>query len=159
MTAFIPTLFPQGWLHYLIGGLLIGVGVSLMYVLTGRVVGMSSVFTTTWSYLSKQAFFQQLKYLHSRAWRLQVAAGLILGAALWWWWLGPTTALTTTVTPWQLLLGGFLAGYGARLSDGCTSGHGICGLASLQWPSLAAVLTFLTTGMLTANLVLALGGK
>lgn len=152
-------LFPHGWAHYLVGGLFIGLGVSLMFVFTGRVVGMSSVFTTTWSYLSRRAFFQQLKYVHSRAWRLQVAVGLVLGAALWWWWLGPTTALTTAVPPWQLLLGGFLAGYGARLSDGCTSGHGICGLASLQWPSLAAVLTFLTTGMLTAHLVLTLGGK
>ncbi len=152
-------LFPHGWLHYLIGGLLIGGGVSLVYVLTGRVVGMSSVFTTTWSFVSKHATFLQPKHLQSRAWRLQVAWGLILGATLWWWWLGPSAALTTTVTPWQLLLGGFLAGYGTRLSDGCTSGHGICGLASLQWPSLAAVLTFLTTGMLTAQLVVFVGGR
>jgi uncharacterized membrane protein YedE/YeeE len=53
---------------------------------------------------------------------------------------------------WQLLLGGLLVGYGARLSNGCTSGHGICGLGSLQIPSLVAVLTFMATGFLTANL-------
>ncbi len=50
-------------------------------------------------------------------------------------------------------MGGFLVGYGARLGNGCTSGHGICGLGSLQWPSLLAVLTFMGTAFLTANLV------
>ncbi len=152
-------LFPHGWAHYLVGGLIIGLGVSLTFVFTGRITGMSSVFTTSWSYLSKRDFFQQAKYLQSRRWRLLLALGLILGATLWWVWLGPQEALSTTVQPWQLLIGGFLAGYGARLSDGCTSGHGICGLASLQWPSLAAVLTFLATGMLTAQLAAALGPR
>lgn len=48
--------------------------------------------------------------------------------------------------------GGFFVGYGARLGNGCTSGHGICGLRSLQLPSLLAVLTFMATAFLTANL-------
>lgn len=152
-------LFPNGWAHYLIGGLVIGAGVSLMFVFTGRVTGMSSVFTTTWSYLSNRAFFQQAKYAGSRSWRLMLALGLILGAALWWWWLGPGEAMTTQIPWWQLLAGGFLVGYGARLSDGCTSGHGICGLASLSLPSLAAVITFLATAIATANVVAALGGR
>ena len=151
--------FPNGWAHYLAGGVLIGLGVSLMFVLTGRVTGMSSVFSTTWSYVSQRAFFQQPKLLASRAWRLVLAAGLIGGAALWWWMLGPTSAQTTTVPWWQLLAGGVLVGYGARLADGCTSGHGICGLASLHAPSLAAVVTFLTTAIVTANLVAAVGGR
>ena len=59
----------------------------------------------------------------------------------------------TSVPVWQLLVGGFLAGYGARLGNGCTSGHGICGLGSLQLPSLGAVLTFMGTAFLTANLM------
>lgn len=152
-------VFPLGWQHYLIGGLVIGVGVSLMFVFTGRITGMSSVFTTTWSYVSRRAFFRQAKHVGSRGWRLVLALGLILGAALWWWWCGPNQAMTTQVSWWQLLVGGFLVGYGARLSDGCTSGHGICGLASLQLPSLAAVITFLATAIATANLVAALGGR
>ena len=153
------TLFPNGWAHYLAGGLVIGAGVSLMFVFTGRVTGMSSVFTTTWSYVSQRAFFQQDKHLGSRAWRLVLALGLVLGAAVWWIWLGPSMPMTTQIPWWQLLAGGFLVGYGARLSDGCTSGHGICGLASLQWPSLAAVITFLATAIATANIVAALGGR
>ena len=60
---------------------------------------------------------------------------------------------------WQLGVGGVLVGFGARLGNGCTSGHGICGLSSLQLPSLVAVLTFMATGFVTANVVLFLGGR
>lgn len=150
----LASLFPLGWVHYLVGGLAIGLGVGLLYVLTGRIGGMSTVFSSSWSYLSRRPFFQQARFTESRAWRLVFAAGLVLGAALWWWLLGPTEPLSTGVPLWQLGLGGLLVGYGARLSNGCTSGHGICGLSSLQLPSLAAVLTFMATGFITANLVL-----
>jgi len=54
-------------------------------------------------------------------------------------------------------VGGLLVGFGARLSNGCTSGHGICGLGSLQLPSLVAVLTFMATAFVTANAVRILG--
>jgi uncharacterized membrane protein YedE/YeeE len=83
--------------------------------------------------------------------------GLLLGAAVFTLASG-ATPFVTHVTWWQLLLGGFIAGFGARLSNGCTSGHGVCGLGSLQWPSLLAVLTFLAIGMLTAHFVRAIGG-
>ena len=146
-------LFPTGWAHYLNGGLLIGAGVSLMFVLLGRVVGMSTVFSSTWSFLTRRAFFQQSELTDSRVWRLVCALGLVAGAALWWWMLGPEGAATTEITPLRLAIGGVLVGFGARLSNGCTSGHGICGLGALQWPSLGAVLTFMATAFLTANLM------
>lgn len=145
-------LFPFGWQHYLLGGLLIGCGVALLFVLTGRVGGMSTVFSSTWSYVLQRPFFQQQRLLESRGWRLVYAAGLIAGAALWWLGWGGGVAGSTSVPAWQLLVGGFFVGYGARLGNGCTSGHGICGLGSLQWPSLMAVLTFMATAFVTANL-------
>lgn len=151
-------IFPLGWLHYLGGGLLIGAGVALLFVLTGRVGGMSTVYSSTWSYLSRSTFFQQARFTDSRAWRLVYALGLVAGAALWWWAMGPGEALQTDLPAWQLLAGGGLVGFGARLANGCTSGHGICGLGSLQWPSLVAVLTFMATAFITANTVLALAG-
>lgn len=150
-------LFPNGWAHYLIGGVLIGTGVSLMFLFTGRVTGMSSVFTAVWSYFSERAFFQQARYVGTRSWRVALALAVLLGAALWWWWLGPAGGMTTQLPWWRLLLGGVLVGYGVRLSDGCTSGHGICGLASLNLPSLLAVVTFLTTAIVTANLMAVIG--
>lgn len=146
-------LFPLGWSHYLLGGLSIGAGVALLFILTGLVGGMSSVFSSTWSYVVRRPFFQQERFTTSRQWRLVYAAGLVLGAALWWWLLGDAEPLRTEVPPWMLLLGGVLVGYGARLGNGCTSGHGICGLGSMQWPSLAAVLTFMATAIATAHVV------
>ncbi|HQR85551.1 MAG: hypothetical protein B7Y59_06420 [Burkholderiales bacterium 35-55-47] len=146
-------LFPTGWAHYLNGGLLIGAGVSLMFVLLGRVVGMSTVFSSTWSFLTRRAFFQQSELTDSRVWRLVCALGLVAGAALWWWMLGPEGAATTEITPLRLAIGGVLVGFGARLSNGCTSGHGICGLSSLSRPSLAAVLLFMVVAIITANVM------
>ena len=148
------TLFPLGWQHYLLGGLLIGAGVAMLFVFTGLVGGMSTVFSSTWSYVVQTPFFQQARFTDTRDWRLVFALGLVLGAALWWLLLGDATPLTTVVPVWQLGGGGFLVGYGARLGNGCTSGHGICGLGSLQWPSLLAVLIFMATAFLTANLVM-----
>lgn len=149
--------FPLGWSHYLLGGLLIGVGVSLMFICQGHVVGMSSVFSSTWSWVSRRAYFQQSAFTSTRMWRLLCAFGLVLGAAFWWVWLGPTEGMHTQVSTWRLLLGGILVGYGSRLSNGCTSGHGICGLSSLSLPSLVAVLLFMGVAIATALLMSALG--
>jgi uncharacterized protein len=145
------TLFPLGWAHYALGGLLVGLGTSLLYIFTGRIGGMSSVFSSTWSWLVKWPYFQATRYLETRGWRLVYAAGLIVGALVWWLGFTDGTPLATRVPAWQLVLGGFFVGYGARLGNGCTSGHGICGLGSLQLPSLGAVLTFMATAFLTAN--------
>jgi hypothetical protein len=147
------TLFPLGWQHYLLGGLLIGAGTALLFVLTGRIGGMSTVFSSTWSFVVQRPFFQQTRFVSSRGWRLVYAAGLMLGALLWWQGFAGGAPQNTSVPVWQLLLGGFFVGYGARLGNGCTSGHGICGLGSRQWPSLMAVLTFMATAFVTAHLM------
>lgn len=147
------SLFPLGWQHYLLGGVLIGTGTALLFVLTGRIGGMSTVFSSSWSYLMRQPFFQQARLVDTRSWRLVYALGLILGAFIWWLGFADGKAATTAVPAWQLLVGGFLVGYGARLGNGCTSGHGICGMGSLKLPSLMAVLTFMATAFMTANLL------
>lgn len=148
----LDTLFPLGWLHYALGGLLVGLGTALLFVFTGRIGGMSSVFSSSWSWLVDRPYFQAARYLQTRGWRLVYAAGLVVGALVWWLGFTDGTPLATKVPAWQLLVGGFCVGYGARLGNGCTSGHGICGLGSLQLPSLGAVLTFMATAFLTANL-------
>lgn len=153
----IEQFFPNGIGHYLVGGLIIGAAVSLLFVTTGLVGGMSTVFSSTWSYIMKQAFFQQARFIDSRVWRLVFAAGLVLGGLVWLVGSGEG-AWQTDVSWWRLAVGGFLVGFGARLGNGCTSGHGICGLAFLQLPSLLAVLTFLATGIITAQLMAQIGG-
>jgi uncharacterized protein len=143
--------FPRGVAHYLAGGALLGRAVGLAFALAGLVTGMSSVFSSTWSWFSRAGSLGQARYIESRGWRLALAAGLVLGGALFV--LAGGAVFRTEVAWWRLLLGGFLAGFGARLGNGCTSGHGICGLASLQRTSLLAVLTFLVTAALTAQLL------
>lgn len=151
------TLFPAGMAHYVMGGLLIGTGVSVLFIFTGRVGGMSGVFSAVWSYVSRVPYFQQAQFTATRRWRLLYALGLIIGAAVWLLF-NRADAVTTHIPWWQLAVGGFIGGYGARLGNGCTSGHGICGLASLNWYSLLAVLVFLATAIVTAHVVSALGG-
>ena len=153
----IDSLFPNGIAHYLAGGLVIGAGVSLLYLVTGLIGGASTVFSATWSYVSTLPHFRQRRLTGSRAWRLVYAAGMIVGALAWLVASGGP-AVVTAVPAWQLALGGFVVGFGARLSNGCTSGHGVCGLALLKPQSLLAVLTFLATGIVTAHVVRVLGG-
>ncbi len=148
--------FPNGTSHYLVGGLLIGAGVSLLYVFTGLMGGMSTVFSSCWSFVTKHRAFHSASLLNSRNWRLIYALGLLLGAWVCTQLFSIDTPTTEVAWPW-LLLGGFIAGFGARLGNGCTSGHGICGMASLSLPSLLAVLVFLTTAIVTAHLVSFLG--
>jgi uncharacterized protein len=163
----IDSFFPQGWLHYLLGGVCIGAGVSLLYVGTGLIGGASSVFTSTLSWFSRVPYFQQARFTQSRDWRLVYAGGMILGALGWTVASSIvadpqrlTASLSLTQIPaWQLAVGGFIVGFGARLANGCTSGHGICGMASLRLPSLVAVLTFLATAFASAQMVLWVGGR
>lgn len=147
----LDTWFPHGTAHYLIGGVLIGCGVGLLYLLTGFLGGTSTFFTSTWSYVSRHPYFHESRWLSGRAWRLAYSLGLILGAALFTGSYGESWV--TGISAWQLLVGGFLIGFGARLAQGCTAGHGICGLASLQLPSLLAVLTFMATAIAVAQLL------
>jgi uncharacterized protein len=148
--------FPNGYLQYLVGGACIGLGVSLLFVMTGLVGGMSSVYSSTWSFVSKRPFFQKEKFLNSRQWRLFYAAGLIAGALLAGFAFNKTGSVLS-VHPAALFIGGLIAGFGARLSGGCTSGHGICGMASLNKASILAVVIFLSTAALTANFMAAIG--
>src|SRR5690348_624442 len=111
---------------------------ALLFASTGLIGGMSTVFTTVWSFFSAAPYFRQERFMSSRNWRLVYAAGIILGALAWMLTMG--APLKTSVPWWQLALGGFIAGFGARLANGCTAGHGICGMASLQPASILAVV-------------------
>lgn len=144
------TLFPNGMTHYLLGGALIGAAVGIVYFMTGRIAGVSSVLSAWQSLWSRRLFFRQQALLEDRRWKSVLVVGLLLGAAL-------STLSTgwyvTTVQPWRLALGGFFVGYGTRLGRGCTSGHGVCGISAASKASIASTITFVGMAVLVANLV------
>lgn len=128
----------------LAGGALIGAAALLLYSTLGRIAGVSGI-----------AFGALPSTGEERAWRLLFLGGLIGGG-----WLatlsfgalpppGPLTAGAVAIA----IAAGVLVGFGTRLGNGCTSGHGVCGLARLSPRSLVSVLVFMGVGMLTATLL------
>ena len=137
--------------QYIIGGLLVGLGITLIYLLTGIYGGSSSVFTSMWSYVSSNPFFQTDFYRHARFEKMLFMIATIGGGLIYLLYSG--TAFHTQVQWWRLMIGGFLVGVGTRLGRGCTSGHGICGLSAWSFPSLVSVIIFMITAILTAHLI------
>lgn len=147
-------LFPNGVSHYAIGGMLVGLGVAIIYVATGIIAGASTFLESTLSYVSERSRFQQ--YRASRDWRVVFTVGIAAGAAVYAL-VFQGGGWTTGVQWWRLLLGGILIGVGTRVGKGCTSGHGVCGVASASPTSLLNVGIFLAIAIGTAQLVAALG--
>ncbi|MFB6188471.1 MAG: YeeE/YedE family protein [Halapricum sp.] len=154
--ALVETLFPNGIVHYALGGLLIGLGVTVIYAGTGIIAGASTFLESTLSYVSDVPRFNRAKYVASRDWRVLFTLGIVLGAAIYAVTVGPG-GWTTDVQPWRLLVGGTLVGIGTRLGKGCTSGHGVCGVGSGSNTSFVNVATFLAFAIGTAQVVAALG--
>lgn len=126
----------------LIGGVLIGTGVVLLMWLDGRIAGISGIFG------------QLLLPRHGGiAWRAAYVAGSVLGALAWRLGGGAPQALQLTDSTPVLIAGGLLVGIGVRLANGCTSGHGICGIARFSPRSIWATVTFMVAGFATVFVV------
>lgn len=93
-----------------------------------------------------------------RSWRWMFLVGLLLGGFLLRIFIPAALGPALRGIPW-LLGAGLLVGFGTRLSGGCTSGHGVCGLSRLSGRSLAATLTFIAAGVVTVWLVGPGGGR
>ena len=118
-----------------IGGALIGLAATLLMLLTGRVAGISGIFGGL------------LSGGDDRGWRIAFLAGLIL-APLAAGLLGHPMAPPQLPAGWGLIVGsGLLVGFGTRLAGGCTSGHGVCGMARLSGRSLVATAVFMATAV------------
>ena len=144
-------IFPNGISHYLLGGVLIGLAVMFVYLYTGIFSGASSILHNIISYFSNTSFFKQTKYLNTRNAKVIFGVGLFLGGLLFMLFSG--RIFSPEVSIWRILIGSFLVGFGVRMSKGCTSGHGICGLSSFSLTSGIAVVVFLVIAIITANLV------
>ncbi|MBB3545232.1 MULTISPECIES: YeeE/YedE thiosulfate transporter family protein [unclassified Rhizobium] len=120
------------------GGLLIGLSAALYLLLNGRVAGISGLAASALGWTGVGFSPLGIGFL----------AGIIGGAASTFALLRPTE-LTITSSPILLIAGGLLVGFGTRLGSGCTSGHGVCGLARLSTRSIVATITFMATAAAT----------
>jgi hypothetical protein len=135
MTEFTP-------ISALVGGALIGLAAALLLLANGRIAGVSGIVANAiWPPAGEE-----------RAWRLAFVAGLPLGAGFVSLITGGLVVQVET-SPAVLVAAGVLVGFGTRLGNGCTSGHGVCGLARGSKRSLAATITFMCAGALTVFVV------
>lgn len=129
-------------LSALVGGAFIGLAASLLWLTNGRVAGISGI---VGGLVPGKA--------GDISWRVAFLAGLLavgVVAAL----VAPTTlAVSSLRGPVVMLFAGVVVGFGTRLGNGCTAGHGVCGLSRGSPRSLVATLTFMATGIATASLI------
>ena len=126
----------------LLGGALIGTAAALLLAINGRIAGISGIVGGLITSRERG----------ERSWRLAFLLGLITGATLYRLVYGELPLQMEADGP-VLLAAGLLVGFGTRLGSGCTSGHGVCGLARLSPRSLAATLTFMSFGIATVYIV------
>ena len=123
----------------LFGGVLIGLSSVLLMASAGRIAGISGIVARLIPPYSD----------HDLWGRLAFVAGLIIAPAVVWILMGQLPPQIINASPLTLVISGALVGFGATWGNGCTSGHGICGLSLLSKRSLVATLTFMTTAIIT----------
>jgi len=125
----------------LLGGVLIGVAASILIVLNGKIAGISGILGGIFS-TSKE----------NKTWRILFMVGLI--ASPWVYQLfAPLPIVEVKANTLTLIISGLLVGFGTQLGNGCTSGHGVCGIARLSIRSIVATLTFILFGVITVYLM------
>lgn len=131
----------------LLGGALIGLAVTGLILINGRIAGVSGILGSAfrgesgvWRWTFLAGLIAAGFFLPSTGWSVGVSAGELPGSVA------------------ILILAGFLVGLGTTIGSGCTSGHGICGIANLSFRSFVATLVFMAVAMLTVFVVRHLGG-
>jgi uncharacterized membrane protein YedE/YeeE len=126
----------------LLGGVLLGLASSLLFAANGRICGISSIVGGI-----------PVALANDRAWRLVFLAGLLSGGALLLVFDRGVLAWASEQSVSVAIVAGVLVGVGTRLGNGCTSGHGLCGIARLSRRSIVATLVFMLAGGVTVYLV------
>jgi uncharacterized membrane protein YedE/YeeE len=128
-------------LSALIGGALIGLSAVILWGMDGRVAGISGI---VGGLADAQA---------DAGWRIAFLLGLLAAPIVYWAAGGGFPSVTISSSLPVILAGGLLVGFGTRLGGGCTSGHGVCGMARLSPRSLVATLVFMAGGFATVFVV------
>lgn len=125
----------------LVGGLLIGLGVTLLLLLNGRLAGISGIVGGLLVSAGRGA-----------GWRAAFVVGLLAGALAYVVATGDASAVSIEASLPVVVAGGLLVGFGTRLGSGCTSGHGLCGIARFSRRSIIATAVFFGVAMMTVFL-------
>ena len=125
----------------LVGGVLIGLAAAIFLLLNGRLAGVSGI----------AGGLTALKK-GDLTWRVFFLGGLVVGALGYGFAQPASTAITISDSLPVLILGGLAVGFGTRMGGGCTSGHGVCGIARVSVRSLVATGTFMGVAMVTVFL-------
>lgn len=131
----------------LLGGALIGISVSLMLLWNGRVTGISGIVYTA---IIKPAS-------GDRDWRWSFIAGMLGGGLLLHFIYPKAFDGNLPTANWTVIVAGLLVGFGTVLGNGCTSGHGVCGISRLSPRSLIATMTFMGAGIASVYIFRQLG--
>jgi uncharacterized protein len=126
----------------LIGGILIGLSASAMLLLEGKIAGVSGICAGVLNPAKDDTL-----------WRMSFIAGLLAGGLLLRVFMREAFNFGVVHSYAMLILAGLLVGFGTRLSNGCTSGHGVCGIGRLSTRSMVATITFIASGAITVYLV------
>jgi len=124
-------------LSALLGGFLIGLSVALFFILNGRMIGISGIASNF--LVSKDNRIENFLFL----------IGLILGPLIYSFTTNKEINISISNSLVLLVIAGILVGFGTRLSNGCTSGHGISGISRFSLRSIIATITFMTVGIIT----------
>lgn len=116
-----------------IGGALIGLSSVLLMLTLGRIMGATGILAGFFTPASRDDFL----------WRAAMLAGMVTGPVVYLGLTGSFPAVEIPISMPVLLIGGFIVGIGVTIGSGCTSGHGVCGMARLSPRSIAATLTFM----------------
>ncbi|PIV75116.1 MAG: hypothetical protein COW55_06740 [Rhodobacteraceae bacterium CG17_big_fil_post_rev_8_21_14_2_50_65_11] len=116
-----------------VGGVLIGTASVLLMLTLGRIMGATGILAGFFSPASRDDFY----------WRAAILAGMITGPLVYLGLMGEMPAVEVPISLPLLLIGGFIVGIGVTFGSGCTSGHGVCGMARLSPRSIAATATFM----------------
>ena len=124
-----------------LGGLLIGIAVSLFFLATSRNAGVSGILSDL--ILSSAERIQNFLFI----------LGLVLAPLVYSTIMAESVKYVITPSFYLIVLGGFLVGFGTKLGNGCTSGHGVCGISQFSIRSILATFIFLASGILTVTLM------
>lgn len=126
----------------LLGGMLLGVSATLLLMFNGKIAGISGIVGRIYKGAKGDT-----------SWRLLFVLGMILGGVVSAKALNISPAAMVVPMP-LVLVAGLLVGIGTKLGNGCTSGHGICGMGRLSKRSIAATMTFMAVAMATTTIML-----